>query len=278
MISGNTMMRQISSLLTILLLTSCQENPFYSAINCQELSLDMQKEKLARIEENYRKNSQDEFKVLLLSDPQTRPGHLDKTVLRLTENNDFAFAMLLGDLTENGIAREFDWVCTSLKKLNIPVFPVIGNHDAIGFGKELWQKYIGSYDYTIDFLDTRMLAYNDNAFEFEIHEPNFDWIADNVDVEKRNIVASHIPPSVDVHTQLEVEKFISNLESIGVQNTIHGHHHKFKYWQVQEGIKHHITSAFQKGEYYSIMTVKRDVVEFENCYKDTCWKPTLLAY
>ncbi|MFQ5486749.1 MAG: metallophosphoesterase family protein, partial [Desulfobacterales bacterium] len=204
----------------------------------------------------------------LLADAQRQPLSTQKVIERIAGRDDIAFVLILGDLTDTGLEMEFEWTCKSLEKLDIPYLPIIGNHDAISFGKEIWKKYFGAFDYSFTFLESKFIIYNDNAYEFP-GVPDFDWMAQEAavaggEVRYHTIGVSHIPPVTDVHNADEAFALRQFLFDNGFDLTVHGHLARFDYWRDEFGVDHYYVDDTE-GEEYGIMTVYQDRVEFENC-------------
>ena len=77
----------------------------------------------------------------------------DKLVEKIKQREDVAFVLVLGDITDFGLAAEFEWVCKALSALDVPRFYVIGNHDSISFGKEIFRENFAPYDYAFSFKE-----------------------------------------------------------------------------------------------------------------------------
>lgn len=251
-------------LISAIFLSACQYamSPWEKDLHCPQLWVP---DNLARIEAMDAQSGQkDHFKVAVLGDPQMFPGLLQDTLEIIDRRSDVDFIFLLGDLVEIGIKQEYEWICKAASHTSKPIISVIGNHDSLSYGKEIWLENIGPYDFSFTYQQTKFIAYNDNKYEFE-DAPNRSWLASEAAIdagETRNhtIGASHIAPW---DTDLQLSEFLSQA---GFDHMIHAHNHRFDYWQLLSvGLPHHVVADVKK-EAFSIMTVYPNLpIEMENC-------------
>jgi len=84
------------------------------------------------------------------------------------------FAVLGGDITQNGSEQDIKLFIEIARSLPIPVYPVIGNHD-IYFGNwSVWKEQIGSTSYRAN-GDTATLFILDSANSF-FGKEQLDWL------------------------------------------------------------------------------------------------------
>jgi predicted phosphodiesterase len=269
MISKKAILRNILIIILFSLLPSCRYSPWEINPDCEKNMIAKNLAKLAALET--RMSGQTSFKVALVGDPQRHPRGMQKAIERIAGRDDIAFVIILGDLADTGLSMEFEWVCKNLSKLDIPFIPVVGNHDVLSFGKEIWKEIFGPFDYSFTFMGTKFIVYNDNAYEFaDVPDiPDLDWMKREAAVGKEEsryhtIGVSHIPPKIDVHTQDEIFEFRQFLFDKGFDYTVHGHLHRFIYFYDEFNTGHYVVSD-TVGEEYGIMTVHQHTVEFENC-------------
>ena len=249
--------------LVVTLLAACQYDlsPWETDVDCPNMSNEENLDWLAQIEAG--KQVRDTFKVAVIGDPQQHPGDLEETIQLLNRKPDIDFVLLLGDLVETGVEKEFEWACKALNKTNKPIISVIGNHDALSYGQDIWRDIFGEFDFSFQYLGTKFIAYNDNQYEFE-NVPNKSWLAVEAKVAENEdrvhtIGMSHIQP-----WQHDIG-FSAFLKRQGFDHMLHAHEHRFKYWQLVEvGLPHYVT-ADTRGVKFGVMTVTSDTISLENC-------------
>lgn len=264
-------MKQFSliALISVIFLTACQYalSPWEKNLHCPQLWIP---DNISRIKALETENGlKDHFKVAVIGDPQMFPGYLQDTVEIINQRDDVDFIFILGDLVEIGIKQEYEWICKALSHTSKPIISVIGNHDSLSYGKEIWLENIGPYDFSFTYNQTKFIAYNDNKYEFN-NVPDRSWLAAEATLESgetrhHTIGASHIAPW---DTDIGLSEFLAQS---GFDHMIHAHNHRFDYWQLLSvGLPHHVVADVRK-EAFSIMTVYSDSnipVEMENCTPD----------
>ena len=140
------------------------------------------------------------------------------------------FVLICGDLTNYGLRDEFKWLHRRLKKLNVPYIPVIGNHDFIANGPEIFKQMYGPYDFSFKVGSAKFVAINTNSIEFAYDGtvPNVTWLQeelrDTADI--NNIyVFSHVMPWDDAFDRKLEVPFREALAAGKVKISFHGHHH-----------------------------------------------------
>lgn len=251
-------------------LVACQYevSPWSTDVDCpSSVSIDYNIKRLQALEAE--EGPRSDYKVALLSDPQMYPGAFENVVKRINARDDISFILLTGDLAETGIKAEFEWTCKVMAKSNKPIFAVIGNHDALSFGTDIWLDVIGPENYSFTYQNSKFIAYNDNKYEFA-NVPDRVWLADEAGVAAGEVRAhtfafSHIPPwPEDLALSHE-------LKDLGFDLTLHGHEHDFDFWQLFDVQLPHYVSSFTKFEEYGILTVEgSNPYVLENCRGATC--------
>lgn len=263
-------MRIITPLFVVIgtfFLLSCdyEESPWTTSTDCPDsvsIAYNIDRLKKQEAQEGVRPN----YKVALVADPQLWPGRLDALIQRFNKMDDVAYIILSGDLAHNGLSEEFEWACKTMSNSQKPIFAVIGNHDGLAFGADIWLKYFGDYDFSFSYQNSKIVAYNDNKYEFE-NVPDRAWLAKETEgagMRSHTIAVSHIPPWP------EDRDLSQYLKDLGVELTIHGHESNFDYRQYGDVLlPHYVTSMSRKNE-YGILTVTETELLLENCTGSVC--------
>lgn len=191
------------------------------------------------------------FKVALLSDPHYHYGKLEDAISHINADPSYAFAIVAGDLTENGLKQEFVFFHETMARLKIPYITVIGNHDYLSNGEEVYKQMYGAYNYTFVFNNTKFILFDNNTIESE-KEPDLDWFATelmNDNGYDHVIPLAHVPPY-----DVQMEKYHNIYHGLVAGNniaiSIHGHRHDFSVEEVYgDGIKYVTISSPQKRTY-----------------------------
>lgn len=105
------------------------------------------------------------IRIGLIADSHQNYSDLERVVAELNRQ-DLDFVVHLGDFTNIGVSSEFDAFARLIAPLRHPLLVVIGNHDAVGAGPQLFEKLFGPFNQSVDFAGRRFLLYNSNSLEF----------------------------------------------------------------------------------------------------------------
>ncbi len=172
----------------------------------------------------------DTIKFVVTGDSQGRLDEVRDFVYIINRIGNVDFTLICGDLTNYGLADEFEWLHEELEHLNQPYLPVIGNHDFIANGPLIFEKMYGPFDYSFKLGEFKFVAVNTNSIElaYDGSVPNMNWLtsqlADTIDI-KNIFVYSHIMPWDDAFDSSLERPFVNALEASKVKVSFHGHHH-----------------------------------------------------
>ena len=135
-------MKKVMLLMLVMALSACEYelSPWQTDAHCPGLSISQNTAELMAFEQTV--GARNFYQVALISDPQQYAGSLEDTIKLINRMSEVDFILVLGDLAQSGVKAEFEWMCTALAKAHIPVFAVIGNHDALSFGEEIWRDIL----------------------------------------------------------------------------------------------------------------------------------------
>lgn len=258
----------MAALLSVMLILSgCdyEISPWATDANCSnKVSIEYNINRLAEYEAQV--GVKDTYQIAVLSDPQSYPGAFEKVIKHVNTLPEVDFILLNGDLADTGIKAEFEWVCEVMEKAKQPIFAVIGNHDALAFGTDIWAEYFGPEDYSFTYQNSKFIAYNDNKYEFA-NVPDRDWLAQQTqghETRDYTMVFSHIAPW-DTDLALSQE-----LKDMGVDLGLHGHVHRFDYWQLTAVQLPHYEATFTKDESFGLLSINPSGYTLENCTLSDC--------
>lgn len=143
--------------------------------------------------------SRDTIRFAFMGDTQRFYDETVAFVKHLNRRTDVDFVIHGGDLTDFGMTKEYIWVHDIMKKLTVPYVAIVGNHDLVGHGKEVYEDIYGDFNFAFVFRGTRFIFLNTNALEFDYATavPDFDFMLQFIDDQpevQRTIVAMHAEP------------------------------------------------------------------------------------
>lgn len=153
---------------------------------------------IARIEEKCR--NRETIRYAFIGDTQRSYNDTEKFVKAINARNDIDFVIHGGDVSDFGLTKEFLWMRDLMNKLKVPYVVLLGNHDCLGNGEQVFKKVFGDYNFSFLAGNTKFVCLNTNAIEFDYSIPVPDFIfiekelADKRPEHERTVVAMHSPP------------------------------------------------------------------------------------
>ena len=177
------------------------------------------------------------------------------------------FAVNLGDMTDLGLALEYEAFASHIENINKPLFSVIGNHDTIGNGKAIYQKLFGAYDYYIDLNGLRFIFFNNNSLDFYSEGINLDWLRQTVQESVGPVlIFQHVNPLNSEYFNPEQQRKIQEiLDPQKVLAVFHGHNHSFQTYEVNGVLIQQVARV--EGGQYSEIQIANNSLNITNCSK-----------
>lgn len=168
--------------------------------------------------------------IAFIGDTQRFYDATENCVTSVNKYQYLDFVIVAGDLTDFGISWEYNFISATFAKLNAPYLTVIGNHDLVYQGKELYEKMYGALDYAFSYKGFRFIFLNTNSREFDFNGnvPDLNWLEyqlSSVPVGELPVIVAHVPPdSHDFDPKLR-SKYLKLLTSYKCFLTLNGHNH-----------------------------------------------------
>ena len=176
-------------------------------------------------------DEQDTVRFIFMGDTQRHYDETQDFVNAANKLNNIDFVIHGGDINDFGMSKEYVWIHDIMKKLKVPYVALIGNHDILGHGKDVYQKIYGDLNFSFAFRKTRFICLNTNALEFDYSTPvpDFDYmmgfLKDSATIE-RTIVVMHAPPYSDEFNDNSALMFNYVIEHYkNPEFCIHAHNH-----------------------------------------------------
>lgn len=171
------------------------------------------------------------FKIALIGDSHTYYDDLEDQVRELNKIDSIDFVVHMGDLTLSGIHREFIWYNDITGKLRHPLITIIGNHDYLSNGAEIYKEEFGPVNFTLDYRNCRLVFFDNIVWEKNVQDPDFQWLYQACDAPEaeHRVVFAHIPPwdeQMSIGNTRLYDEILTNNE---VDLSVHGHIHRFFY-------------------------------------------------
>lgn len=175
----------------------------------------------------------EEIVVAFISDSHGWYSDTKDMIDNINGRQDVDFVVHLGDITDCGTTKEFVWQRDILARLAKPYVVLIGNHDFLGTGEEVYYKMFGPGDFSFIAAGVKFVCLNTNATEYDYMAPipNFDYMEQQMtersDEFGRTVVCMHAPPFGDQFNNNVAKVFGYYLQSFpGLQCCVNGHDHR----------------------------------------------------
>ncbi|HET6555925.1 MAG TPA: metallophosphoesterase [Prolixibacteraceae bacterium] len=189
---------RILTLWLCILLTSCDLIEFHPYdIRKDSGEHNLNRSNIVRIEAA--DDNKDTIRFVFVTDTQRFYDETNAFVKDVNQRENIDFVIHGGDITDFGLSKEYLWIHDIMKKLKVPYVAVIGNHDIVGHGREVYKNIYGDLNFSFKFRGTRFVCLNTNALEFDYSTPvpDFDFMSgiaeDTINI-KRTVVVMHSPP------------------------------------------------------------------------------------
>ncbi|MDY4042479.1 MAG: metallophosphoesterase [Marinifilaceae bacterium] len=186
---------------------------------------------IARVESLCR--GKDTVRFILMGDTQRYYDETEDFVRHVNGRDDVDFVIHGGDVSDFGLTKEFMWVRDIMNKLTVPYVTLLGNHDVLGNGLEVFEEVFGEVNFSFMAGNTRFICLNTNALEFDYSHPipDFEYIysllSDTLSGATRTIPVMHVGPG-DVEFNNNVSRVFHELlkRFPGMQFCLHAHNHR----------------------------------------------------
>ena len=229
--------------------------------------------------ENIRKirakdRNRDTVRFVFMGDSQRWYDETEDFVRAVNTRNDVDFVIHGGDISDFGMKKEFCWVHDIMEKLKVPYVAIIGNHDHLGSGGEIYQTMYGDLNFSFLYSGIKFVCLNTNALEFDYATPVPDFefirreIADTVRADySQTIALMHAEPGDVVfnnNVKLIFHEYLKRFRNL--RFCVHAHeHHLMKNEFFGDGIWYYGSDAM-KNRNYLLFTVTRQDYTYEVVY------------
>lgn len=207
------------------------------------------------------KPTNDTLKFILSGDTQRSykeiPGFIEK--VKSIDNLDFI--LVAGDITEFGSFREMEGYAARMKKVNVPVITVIGNHDLTGRGRESYKCMFGDLNFSFVYKGTKFICHDTNSREYKYdgRVPDLGWIAEQLQPSpqvQRYIAVGHVPALSEDFDQKLVPSYKSQFEQTpGFLAALYGHTHTYLTSAPEDPFRYVVTGSIESKEFIVVTVI-----------------------
>jgi 3',5'-cyclic AMP phosphodiesterase CpdA len=251
---------------TLLALISCDKfdhHPYEVSKHTKYKSLTLQS--LGAIRS---KTDEDTLHIALIGDTQRFFKYTHRVVKKINSTSGYDFVVHTGDLTDFGVESEYEMMHEQLSELNYPYLLVVGNHDEIGNGDLLYEKFYGDDNFSFIQSHTKFIFLNTNSREHNFNEsaPDLDWLESELQdtaFYHQAILVMHVPPFNGDFNKTKEKDFVELLHKYKkTLLCINGHLHQHAYHEPYNDGIFYLNTASTKEEKYIDLNVWKGGYEF----------------
>ncbi|MGN7884974.1 metallophosphoesterase family protein [Dyadobacter sp. 22481] len=253
--------------LTLLaLLTSCDQfefSPNQSFDHSSPSNLNAQN--LARLRQNA---EDDTVTIVFAGDTQRWYDEQERFVKKVNSLTNVDLVLLAGDISDFGLLQEFKWVQKRLSALRAPYFGIIGNHDMVANGRQIFRQMFGPLNYSFVYGGIKFIAHNTNGLEAPGENiPDLGWLSRelrNMEGASYMITVSHVPPFNALEFGPAAVKPYTDLlrNAPNLLLSLHGHVHEHQDFYPFGDRVHYITSfSFKQSAFVLLQIVDGKVLK-----------------
>lgn len=267
-----TFLHGLVAVMTLAMLTACDDlfdtHPYDVNFKGEK---DINAKNIAKIESAFA--DKDTLRIALISDTHNWYSDTKDEVKALNSRTDIDFVIHLGDLTDTGTAKEFEWVRDILDDLRYPYVALIGNHDFLGTGNQSYEVMFGKVDFSFIASRVKFVCLNTNATEYDYMAavPNFDFMEEEMSRDSlrfdRTIIVMHAAPYSDQFNNNVAKAFRRYIDFFpGLMCCIYGHNHNDTVSCIYDDDLVFYAIDCAKHRNYRILTITPDDYEMEQIY------------
>lgn len=142
----------------------------------------------------------DTIKFVMMGDSQRFYDETEDFVAQVNTRDDIDFVIHGGDITDFGATNEFIWMRDIMNGLNVPYVVLLGNHDCLANGEEIFRTIFGKENFSFMAGHTKFVCLNTNALEFDYSHPVPDFqflereLDKNTEGHEKTVLAMHVRP------------------------------------------------------------------------------------
>ena len=205
--------------------------------------------------------------IAFIGDSQRFYEEVDLFVEKVNGMEDIDLTIIAGDLSDFGLLAEFEWVAARLNKLHKPYLVVIGNHDILANGEEVYKRMFGPLNYSFTYDSTRFVMHNTNSREYPGRNvPDLVWLSTALQSDpsvKHFIAVSHVPPfDSDFNADLETPYQQLFRDTPGFLVSLHGHIHRHTDgYPYNDGIRYIGSHFFEERQFVRLEISNSEVIK-----------------
>ncbi len=262
-------MRKLFIFFSLIFLYSCDElfeaHPYDGKVSGET---GINTKNIARIEESCA--NKQIIRFVMTGDTQRRYNETKTFVNSINKRTDIDFVIHGGDISDFGLTKEMMWQRDILNGLKIPYVVILGNHDCLATGEQVYRKIFGEENFSFMAGNTKFICLNTNAIEYDYSHPvpDFSFIyneyATQIPRHEKTIFAMHAPPfseQFNNNVALVFQNIIKRFPNL--QFCLNAHQHNLSSKDLfNDGVIYYGSASIEKRNYL-LFTITPDSYTYE---------------
>ncbi len=254
--------------LGVFTLTGCEDMFDYSPYVI-DLSEEDKNVNQKNIDKLVNQNTDDTIIIALTGDTHRFYDETKEFVNEVNKKPSVDFVIHVGDITDFGLPKQYEWANSLLLKLTSPYFVVVGNHDLVGNGSTAYKEMFGAFNFSFIYDSVKFVFVNTNSREFKFsgNVPDINWLDAQLqpnDNFTNAVVIFHVPPmDGDFNSSLE-QAFHNTLARYNnVLFATHGHLHHHEIYKPYNDSISYINVYGVEHRKFNIIKITNNQFEIE---------------
>lgn len=207
----------------------------------------------------------DEFSFAIIADSHYRYHELKGAIDQINQNSRINFVIANGDITNNGYLKEYELFHDQMEYLKVPYLTVIGNHDYLTNGEDIYDKMYGETNYSFSVNECLFILFDNIIWESN-QNPDYKWLESILSESEeydKVFVISHQPPYTSQFNQNNERIYRQLMCKYQVDLSIHGHTHSYDYNEYYNDSVNYLVTGGIVNEEFNVITVSKDQIKIE---------------
>jgi 3',5'-cyclic-AMP phosphodiesterase len=255
-------MKRLNSILLVpfcLVMLSCNHWFEYSPYDTDIKKKHLNSEEISDIEMTVIQS--DTLKFAVIADIHDNYDDLSAAIKRINLHQDLTFVVCCGDITNSGLAQQFEWFIEVIEKSRIPIITLIGNHDYRSNGSAIFKKAFGPVNFSFKIEEYEFVLFDNTIWENNNRSPQYDWLENELNNDSEDIshiVICHIPPWGDQMKGNHESLYCNVVNQDNTLLSIHGHTHNHKEI-IYQGIYALVSDAINDRTYSIVSLCEKNI-------------------
>lgn len=158
--------------------SSCGNLIDYSPYDTDVKNTNLNAENIAKIETS--SPPADSLGFVVISDTHANHTQLQTAIRFINQMQGISFVVINGDITNWGLAKEYNDFHQDITQLKVPFITVIGNHDYLSNGGMIFKRMFGEMNFSFHAGNQKVVVFDNIVWEKGNHSPDLDWLQANL--------------------------------------------------------------------------------------------------